>query len=227
MLNVSRLSCVWSLPIFLLATLAGPSATAQSPALAKQLSRIDFGVSGVGQFNGSGSGVVNINAQPTTVTLNTGNTLGALVTLRYIKSPLIGFEGNYGYARYTEKFTPLGSPLPGSSPTGGIQTNVAEYTLGYVAHTPTLVGVQPFVAVGLGTLAFRPTPFGGQSLQTQARAAYYYSIGAEKMVFSSHFGVRGQFRQVFFLAPDFGQNYLTIKHHTSTFEPGFGFFLRF
>ena len=61
----------------------------------------------------------------------------------------------------------------------------------------------------------------------QARAAYYYSIGAENTVFSSHFGVRAQFRQVFFLAPDFGQNYLTIKHRTSTFEPGFGFFLRF
>jgi hypothetical protein len=29
------------------------------------------------------------------------------------------------------------------------------------------------------------------------------------------------------LAPDFGQNYLTINHRTSTYEPGIGFFFRF
>ena len=44
---------------------------------------------------------------------------------------------------------------------------------------------------------------------------------------SSHFGLRAQFRQIFFLAPDFEQNYLTIKHRTTTFEPGVGFFIRF
>src|SRR6185312_10864924 len=102
----------------------------------------------------------------TTLNLQTSNTLGALVTLRYTISPLIGFEGNYGYARYTENFTPFGATA-----TAGVQTNAAEYTLGYVAHPPTLLGVHPFAAVGLGSIAFRPTPFGGQQLNTQARAA--------------------------------------------------------
>ncbi|MEO6817413.1 MAG: hypothetical protein ABI177_12010, partial [Edaphobacter sp.] len=172
MLNVSRLSCVWSVLICLIASLAAPTAKAQSPALAKQLSRLDFGVSGLGEFNSSGTGTVIVNTQPTTVNLKTSNTLGALVTLRYIKSPLVGFEGNYGYARYTENFTPFGSQT-----TAGVQTNATEYTLGYVAHAPTLVGVHPFASVGLGTIAFRPTPYGGQALNEQARAAYYYSLG--------------------------------------------------
>ena len=44
---------------------------------------------------------------------------------------------------------------------------------------------------------------------------------------SAHFGVRAQFREQFFKAPDFETNYLTIQKHTSTYEPGFGFFLRF
>jgi hypothetical protein len=227
MLNVPRLSCVWSVLICLFVTLAAPAAKAQSPALTNQLSRIDFGVSGIGVFNGSGSGVPPSGPVTQTVTLQTSNTVGALITLRYIKSPLVGFEGNYTYARYTENFNPLGAPVAGAPVTGGgIQTNASEYTIGYVVHTPDLFNVHPFVAVGAGTTAFRPTIQGGQQLNTQARATYYYSIGAES-TFSPHFGVRAQFRQAFFLAPDFGQNYLTINHRTSTYEPGIGFFFRF
>ena len=228
MLNVSRLSCVWSVLFCLFATLAAPTAKAQSPALTNQLSRVDFGVSGIGVFNGTGSGTPTSGPVNQTVTLRTSNTVGVLLNLRYIKSPWLGFEGNYTYARYTENFNPLGAPPPGApSAGGGIQTNASEYTLGYVAHPPLVPVIHPFVSAGLGTIAFRPTPYGGQQLNTQARMAYYYSIGAEKSVLSPHFGIRAQFRQVFFLAPDFGQNYLTIKHHTSTFEPGIGFYLHF
>jgi hypothetical protein len=227
MLNVSRLSCVWSVLFCLFATLAVPAAQAQSPALSNQLSRIDLSVSAIAALNGSGSGVPPSGPVNQTVKLQTSNTVGALVTVRYIKSPLIGFEGNYSYARYTENFSPLGDPNSGGVAQGGIQTNASEYTLGYVVHTPSFLNVQPFASVGLGSIAFRPTPQGGQQLNTQARAAYYYSLGVEKSVLSPHFGLRAQVRQVFFLAPDFGQNYLTIKHHTSTFEPGFGFYLRF
>lgn len=226
MLNVSRLSCVCSVLFCLLATLAVPTAKAQSTALDNQLSRIDFGVSGMGAINSGGSGIPPSGPVNQTVTLQTSNTVGALITLRYIKKPLLGFELNYGYARYTENFTPLGNPNSGGATTGGIQTNAKEYTIGYVAHTPTFFNVQPFIAVGAGTTAFRPTVQGGQQLNTQARMTYYYSLGAEK-TFSSHFGLRAQFRQTFFLAPDFGQNYLTILHHTSTIEPGAGFFVRF
>jgi hypothetical protein len=56
---------------------------------------------------------------------------------------------------------------------------------------------------------------------------YYYDGGLEDSLFTPHFGVRLQFRQVFFKAPDFGQNYLTIQQHTSTIEPGIGFYLKF
>lgn len=227
MLNVSRLSCVLSVLFCLLAALAGSTAKGQSPALANQLSRIDIGVSAIAALNGSGSGVPSAGPVNQTVKLQTSNTVGALVTIRYIKSPLLGFEGNYSYARYTENFSPFGNPASGGVATSGVQTNASEYTLGYVAHTPTFFNVQPFLSAGLGTIAFRPTPQGGQQLNNQARMAYYYSIGVDKSVLSPHFGFRAQVRQAFFLAPDFGQNYLTIKHRTSTFEPGFGFYLRF
>src|SRR5216684_3878052 len=121
MLNPSRPSCVWTVLLCLLGAFAGSTAKGQTPTtLDRHLS------------------------------LSASNTLGALVTLRYTKSPYIGAEFNYGYARYTENFSQY--------VIGGAQTKASEYTVGYVAHPPKLLfGVHPFVAGGLGAIAFRPT----------------------------------------------------------------------
>lgn len=224
MLNVSRASCVRTLLLCLVATLAASNIKAQEPqhpALTRQLDRIDLGISGVGAFNRDSHGTAIVETQPTSVSLTPGNTLGALVQIRYTKSPLLGAEFNYGYARYTDTFTPFGT-----QPSAGVQQNASEYTVGYVAHLHPLFGLHPYASGGLGTIAFRPTPRGGLSLISQARAAYYYSVGAEQSL-TPHFGIRVQIRQVFFKAPDFETNFLTIQQHTSTFEPGIGFYLHF
>jgi len=89
-----------------------------------------------------------------------------------------------------------------------------------------LLGLHPFASVGAGTTQFKPTPHGGEGLTSQARMTYYYSLGVQKDI-SPHFGLRASYRQTFYLAPDFGQNYLTIKQRTSSYEPGIGFYLRF
>ncbi len=235
MLNVPRPSCVRSVLFCLLLTAAGSTAkaqTSQNPELDRQLSRIDLGIVAVGVFNTESNGTALVATNPGTspsgtvpthVNLSPGQTAGAVVTLRYIAKPFVGFEGNYGYARYTDTFTPFGAQA-----NAGVQQNATEYTLGYVVHArKQYFGLTPFASAGLGTIAFRPTPGGGLALPKQARAAYYFSIGAETTVFSPHFGVRVLYRQVFFKAPDFETNYLTIQQHTSTYEPGFGFFLRF
>jgi hypothetical protein len=100
-------------------------------------------------------------------------------------------------------------------------------TLGYVAHTRKFYGIQPFLGVGGGTIKFTPTRGGGQGLPFQYRAVYYYAVGAEDNFPNSPFGVRIGFRQLVYLAPDFLQNYLTITRRVSTYEPTFGFFVRF
>jgi opacity protein-like surface antigen len=219
MLNLSRSSCVRTVLLSLLATLAGSTAKAQNPpsALDRQLARIDLGASGIGVFTGNVSGVNYLNVP---VSQSASSSFGALITVRYTKSPYLGGEFNYTYARFTENYT---NYFP-----GGVQTNASEYSLGYVAHPPhPIFGADPFIAAGAGSTAFRPTSHGGQGLSTQARATYYYNVGLEKPVFSEHFGLRVNFRQTFYLAPDYGQNFLTILKHTSTFEPGFGFYYKF
>ena len=192
--------------------------------LDRQLSRMDFAISGAGMFNRNVSGPIIPTGAPnagTTLLQSPSNTVGALVTIRYIVKPLVGFEFNYGYARYTENYS-----YP--PPTLGVQTRANEYTVGYV-FTPDhkFFGFQPFVSAGLGSTGFKPTPHGGESLPEQARATYYYSAGIQQEYFSSHFGLRASFRQLFFLAPDFLQNYYDIKKQTITSEPTVGFYLRY
>jgi hypothetical protein len=226
---VSRSQRVLSLVFCLFAALTVSSvaqATSSNPTLDKHLSRLDLAINGMGVFT---KDVTGTNYLGTSFTQHTGSTLGALITVRYTISPYLGFEGNYTYSRYTQSFRQPGVTT-GTGDVyilGGVQNNVSEYSLGYVAHPPhQILGASPFLAVGAGSTAFRPTKGGGQSLNSQARATYYYAAGLEKEI-SPHFGVRAQFRQAFFKAPDFGQNYLTIQKQTWSIEPGFGFVIHF
>ena len=231
MSNASRQSACCCMLLILSIFLAVPKVQAQAPVTEfdRQMSRVTLGVVGVGMFTGDVSGTLSQGYGA--VHQCQSNTVGALATLRYVVSPLIGFEANYSYARYTENFShfvavPPSGDISCTQP-AGVQTRANEYTLGYVAHLPTFLGMTPFASVGLGSTGFTPTAGGGQGLKAQARATYYYTIGAEQTLLSKHFCIRDEFRQVFFKAPDFGQNYLTINQHTSTYEPGAGFFLRF
>ena len=227
MMNAHRRSCtvgaLFSISFFAVTLVAQEPVT----ALNRQLARIDFGVSGVGEFTSNTAGLTYL---PQAVSLRPSTTLGALVTLRYVKSPLIGGEFNYGYARYTENYTTTntaGSPNNASESKLGVQANISEYTFGYIAHAPRFFGVQPFGGAGGGVIAFRPTRGGGLGLTTQGGGAFYYTLGAENLVFGSHFGIRAQFRQLFFAAPDFKANYFRTNQRTITTEPAIGFFLRF
>lgn len=214
-------------------------AAAQTTPFSRQMSRIDFGISGAGQFTNTVSGPIvptgasNCYVDPTK---NTGpctnvlaqyasNTVGALGNIRYTAKPYFGVEFNYGWARYTENYSP--SPSTGSG-LFQIQTTANEYSFGYLVTPPhPIFGLQPFASAGAGTTQFKPTAGGGQGAPHQFRATYYYNVGVQKELFDSNFGVRASFRQNFFLAPDFGQNYLTILKHATTIQPTFGFYVRF
>ncbi len=151
---------------------------------------------------------------------NPSSTVGILATIRYTKSPFIGFEGNFNQARYTENFNlhiiAESRPVPTSTQSA---TSLISATSSASSPTP------PPVA---GTMGFHPTRGGGQGVPFQYRAVYYYNLGVDRSVFSEHFGLRVHVRQAFYKAPDFLTNYLTIQQaHTNTLEPGVGFYLKF
>ncbi len=196
----------------------------------KQLSRFDLGIQGVGLFNNSVTGTVYPLAANTgqSITQYGSNSFGALVTIRYVARPYVGLEFNYGYARYTENYTGPAVASAISTSDFQVQTQANEYTLGYVITPPhKIFGFQPYASVGSGSIEFKPTPHGGEGEPKQARQVYYYNVGVQQEYFSSHFGLRAGFRQDIFLDPDYGQNYLTIKKHASTYEPMVGFYLRY
>jgi len=206
----------------------GQEATPLTP-FQKQMERIDMAFGAAGSLSSSVSGTEQRDAGSThnVLSISPSSTVGELFTLRYTVKPLLGYEFNFGSSRTTQNYTftpPLASSLLRSA-----QTANRELTLGYVAHTPKLFGVQPYLGAGGGTIRFKPTQYGGEGLPFQYRAAYYYSFGIEDNFTgsASHFGVRLGFRQLIYLAPDFQQNYLTITRRTRTSEPNFSFFVRF
>jgi opacity protein-like surface antigen len=184
MSNVSRLWCAASVFFCLVTSVSGIAAHAQAlpeTPLQRQLDRIDLGVAAIGQITKDVSGKNYLNES---ITQRASTTVGVLVTLRYTKSPFMGFEGNFSQARYTENFS--GHVI------GGAQTKASEYSLGYVAHLPNPLGfgVRPFGSAGVGTIAFRPTSGGGQGLPSQYRMGYYYNVGLDDDILSKHFGLR-------------------------------------
>lgn len=230
-----------SLAVFLFAgivfasTGAGAHAQTQAPptAFAKQLDKVDLSIQGVGIYNNTVTGTVvtdlGASNEGESLSQSGSNTLGALVSIHYPIKPYFGLEFNYGYSRYTENYRGPGITtfLPNGITDFQIQTKVSEYTFGYLITPPyTIYGLQPFVSAGFGPQGFKPTPGGGQEEPEKARMTYYYSLGFQKDI-SPHFGLRAGFRELFFLDPDFGQNYLTILKHATTLEPTAGFYLRY
>jgi hypothetical protein len=225
MLNLSRPWSVRNLffGFCLIACVSASTVRAQAPQTEwdRQLARTELGGTAIGIITKGVSGTNTLNPpNEQMITQDGSTTVGVLGTIRYTKSPLIGLEGNYSFARYTENFS--------AYIIGGAQTRVNEYSLGWVFHLHNFFTTQPFVSVGAGTTGFHPTAGGGQGLPFQYRATYYYNVGLDKALFrSQHFGARLAMRQVFFKAPDFGQNYLTIDKQTNTLEPSLGFYLKF
>ena len=225
-----------SFPVLLSAALfAGgvvSSAAAQAdPGAAPQtrfdrvLDHFDFAVSAVGEFDSSVSGPVQnrLAIAPSTLSERPTSTVGAMGTVRFQKSPWIGGEFNYRWAKYNYDFSFTDTTLNFAT-----QNTANEFTLGYVAHPGhDLVGFKPFVGVGAGTVEFKPSRSSGSGLPVQARAAYYYTLGGDKPLVGDRFGLRLGFRQVFYLAPDFGQNYLLIKKLAIASQPTVGFYVHF
>ncbi len=197
-------------------------------AFQRHLDRIDFGISAVGALTSSATGTnfsgTTATQTPITLTEKPSTTVGAVINLRYIKSPWIGLEYNYNYARYTESFT---STVASCTPCITPQTNATEYSFGWVVHPGSFAGLDTFLSAGSGAVAFRPTRGGGEGLPEQARQIYYWQGGVEKLLFDSNFGMRVSFRQTMFLAPDFEENYLRIKQRAITTEPTIGFYYHF
>ena len=193
-----------------LASLAGlllsSSALAQSA-----LKNNDLSFDGFYQFTSTASG--------NGITDRTSKSAGAAGFFRHSYHWWLGYEAGYEYTRFTEHYT---------GQVFGIQHNQHEFSGSYYVHGPhTLGGIEPFALAGASAVIFSPSLNGGQNVSWQAHPGINYGAGVNVPLLTSYFGLRVEYRGVFYKAPDFGEADLTTNAWRNTSEPTAGIYFRF
>lgn len=181
-----------------------------SPASAQVAKNLDAAVSAFGQFTSSSSG--------NGVSDNPSRSTGGLATVRQSFKPWLGYEINYSYTRFSEFY---------SNQPFGVQNNLHEVSGAYLVQGPKLLGIQPFATVGAAWLIFLPTSVGGQRLSKQNIAGILYEVGINYPLFTSHFGVRLQYRGLLYQTPSLGTPQLVTNARRQTGEPAAGLYVHF
>jgi hypothetical protein len=192
--------------LFLLLLIAGLG----NRAIAQSIKNMEGAVAVFGQFTGTTSGD-GVTDSPT-------ESVGTLATFRQSFHPWLGYEVNYSYTRFTERYSTI--PF-------GVQNNVNEVTGAYLVQGPSFLGLQPFGAIGFGALIFLPTTVGGQKYPQQNRIPLLYEVGVNYPILTSHLGLRFQYRGLSYKTPDFNATLLTTGTRRTTSEPSVGAYLRF
>ncbi len=131
-------------------------------AFAQTFKNFDGAVNVFGQFSGTSNGN-GVQDKPT-------DSLGALGTFRQSFKPWLGYEVNYGYTRFAERYAVLPFGVQ-------VQNNLHEVSVAYLVQGPSFLGFQPFGAVGTAALIFLPTSVGGQRYTQQTRVPLLYEFG--------------------------------------------------
>jgi opacity protein-like surface antigen len=181
-------------------------------ANAQTFKNLDGAVSVFGQHSGTKTGD-GVRDNPT-------ESMGALATVRQSFHPWLGYEVNYSYTRFTERYSTI--PF-------GVQNNVHEVSGAYLLQGPSFpfLGLQPFGAVGVGALIFLPTTVGGQKYGQQNRVPFLYEVGVNYPIITSHLGLRFQYRGLVYKTPDFNAALLTTNTTRQTSELSLGAYFKF
>ena len=168
-----------------------------------------------------GTGLVTRSLNDQTPSYEATKSGGLLVGYSYQFSRWLGAEGNYGFARNTQKFAPVGGPL-------SVEADFHEMTGSLVVHVPIRRrGIEPYVLGGGGAVVFDPTDrFAVTGAERQTRGAFVYGGGANFRV-TNHFGIRAEYRGLAYKVPDFGVSTLNLDKFTHLAQPSVGFVFRF
>lgn len=217
------------------AVLAVPSAIA--------LGQTTAALSVYGAFNGS------TNANGTVQ--SPSNAAGALVELRHISNPLVGYEATYSWNRANQaySYTPqvLCGVCAGYTTWTPVPSNAHEITGDWVVSMHVL-NVRPFVLGGGGllfnvpssgstttttdvTACVEPSCTTGFSTSTTAtrsetKGVFVYGAGLDWGVLP-YLGLRFQYRGNLYKAPNLTALYTSTDKFTHTAEPMIGAYLRF
>jgi opacity protein-like surface antigen len=218
----------WMLTTFNLigmAALTGVAAIAQNnaapqpqPASAPSYSQFDVSGSFYKTFVSSTSGM-GFKQTPS-------DGWGGLLEVRHIVHPLVGYEIALGVNTGGELYEPIpgACKLTCQNPVTSIDSYQISPSINWIPSYK-YGKLRAFGVAGLGVLISSPgaTKYGNN---TAMRGAYMYGGGADYDI-NSHFGIRGQFRGMFYKAPNISSIYPSNGQYTQTLMPMGGVYYKF
>ena len=153
---------------------------------------------------------------------------GFLAGYRYQLSPWFAVQGDYGYARNTQKYF---DPFFGET---DIQSNIHQLTGEAVITAPSHNKVRPYGLAGVGALFFRPTNslsnsfigVGNNTDNNQTKAAFVYGGGVD-FDLTRFVSLRAEYRGLVYKIPDFQIPGLASDSFTHLAQPSVGLVWRF
>jgi hypothetical protein len=181
-------------------------------------SQTDIGVSGFYTLTSSSTGA-DIHQTPT-------NAPGGMFELRHIANPLVGYELAFSFNPADQAYAPVAGScgLTCQTPPTKISGNAAEVAIDYIV-SKKFGNLRPFAVGGLGVFIAipGPTPLGNN---TALRGTYIFGGGVDYDL-GSHLGVRAQFRDNLYKAPNTSSIYPATGAFTQSMEPMGGVYYRF
>jgi hypothetical protein len=172
-------------------------------------------------------------------TQGTSTSAGFLGTFHQSFRPWLGYNVNFGYSRFSEKYSQgMYSPNPSAPPSpyssfdyGSIGDNMYELTGAYLVQGPRARRVDTFFQLGGGVLSFLPTQ-DPSPYWVEFRPVMVFGTGINYR-FSNHWALRGEYRGLFYKNPSFSgirtadSDVPTVKLYTITHEPTMSIVYRF
>jgi opacity protein-like surface antigen len=160
-------------------------------------------------------------------TQSPSNAAGAMIELRHISNPIVGFEGTYSFNRANQVYrytNPPGCPPPGCDVPAVVSADAHEVTGDWVASVK-IANFRPFALAGAGLMFNQPS--GEQTnTQSQTKSVFVYGAGLDWGIVP-HLGLRFQYRGNLYRAPNLTRLYTSVDAFTHTSEPMIGAYFRF
>jgi opacity protein-like surface antigen len=206
-------------------------------ACAAANAQTDVALSVYGAFNGTTTNG-NFTVQ------SPANAAGALLEVRHISKPWLGYEGTYAFNRANQSYSDI-FKCPGTECSytyaGSVSANAHEVTVDYVASMKIkLTSFRPFALAGGGLLLDVPKgsqvttcgifsttcqTFSGGIKNTTIKPVFVYGAGVDWGLLP-HIGLRLQYRGNLYKAPDLTNLFTSSSAFTHTAEPMIGVYFR-
>ena len=182
----------------------------------------------------------SFGATTTEQTQGTSPSAGVFGTFHQQFKPLLGYNVNFGYTRFSEDYSHGQQYVPSATSTfaasssftqGTIPTNMYDLTIAYVFNGPRTKRFNTFGQFGGGGLFFLPEQ-NTVGAKNQTRPAMVFGVGMNYKL-TSHLDLRAEYRGLFYKSPDFnlppydGFNFPMTRLFTVTSTPAVSLVYRF